>query len=225
MDQDLNLYLLAIRGTLASPTLEAARKLHNSTAGHPANVAAAQSLGDVSHMVYTPVEKPEAGAGEFLILDIWNSVDGINQFFANPTVQEQAGQIFSQRDPVVWQSASGFSSYHIPAPFGKEDRIVTTVRGTLKSLDEACRLHNTAIVKTLGKARKAGNLSHEAYLRMAAPGSPEAMEFFGLDVWMSADAMMGYYEDPDFLAAFDHMFTAEASTAVWSHPKGDWVEW
>ncbi len=60
---------------------------------------------------------------------------------------------------------------------------------------------------------------------MAAPGSPEAMEFFGLDVWMSADAMMGYYEDPDFLAAFDHMFTAEASTAVWSHPKGDWVEW
>ena len=89
-------------------------------------------------------------------------MDGINQFFANPTVQEQAGQIFSQRDPVVWQSAGGFSSYHIPAPFGKDDRIVTTVRGTLKSLDEACRLHNTAIVKTLGKARKAGNLSHEA---------------------------------------------------------------
>ncbi|MGZ6316204.1 MAG: hypothetical protein ACXWNQ_03005 [Anaerolineales bacterium] len=225
MDQDLNLYLLAIRGTLASPTLEAARKLHNSTAGHPANVAAAQSLGDVSHMVYTPMENPKAGAGEFLILDIWNSVDGINQFFANPTVQEQAGQIFSQRDPVVWQSAGGFSSYHIPAPFGKDDRIVTTVRGTLKSLDEACRLHNTAIVKTLGKARKAGNLSHEAYIRMAAPGSPEAMEFFGLDVWMSADAMMAYYEDPDFLAAFDHMFTAEANTAVWSHPKGDWVEW
>jgi hypothetical protein len=225
MDQDLNLYLLAIRGTLASPTLEAARKLHNSTAGHPANVAAAQSLGDVSHMVYTPMEKPEAAAGDFLILDIWNSVDGLNQFFANPTVQEQAGQIFSQRDPVVWQSAGGFSSYHIPAPFGKDDRIVTSVRGTLKSLDEACRLHNTAIVKTLGKARKAGNLSHEAYLRMAAPGSPEAMEFFGLDVWMSADAMMGYYEDPDFLAAFDHMFTGEANTAVWSHPKGDWVEW
>ncbi len=45
---------------------------------------------------------------------------------------------------------------------------------------------------------------------MAAPGSPEAMEFFAVDVWMSADDMMGYYEDPDFLAGFDHMFTAEA---------------
>jgi hypothetical protein len=225
MDHDLNLYLLAIRGTLAPPTLEAARKVHNSTAGAPANVAAAQSLGDVSHMVYAPMEKPKAGAGEFLILDIWNSVDGINQFFANPTVQEQAGQIFTQRDPLVWQAANGFASYHIPSPFGKNDRFVTTVRGKLKSIDESCTLHNTSIVKTIGKARKAGNLSHEAYLRMAAPGSPEAMEFFGVDVWMSADAMMGYYEDPDFLAGFDHMFTGEANTAVWSHPKGDWVEW
>ncbi len=102
MSNDLSLFLLAIRGTLASPTLEEARKLHNSTAGHPANVAAAKSLGDVSHMVYVPMEKPKKGAGEFLILDIWNSMDGINQFFANPTVQEQAGQIFTERDPVVW---------------------------------------------------------------------------------------------------------------------------
>jgi hypothetical protein len=176
-------------------------------------------------MVYAPMEKPKAGAGEFLILDIWNSVDGINQFFANPTVQEQAGQIFTQRDPLVWKAADGFASYHIPSPFGKNDRFITTVRGRLKSVDEACTLHNTAIVKTIGKARKAGNLSHEAYFRMAAPGSPEAMEFFGVDVWMSADAMMGYYEDPEFLAGFDHMFVGEANTAVWSHPKGDWVEW
>ena len=39
-----------------------------------------------------------------------------------------------------------------------------------------------------------------------------------MDVWMTADNMMGYYEDPDFLAGYDHMFTAEAVTAVWQHP-------
>jgi hypothetical protein len=37
-----------------------------------------------------------------------------------------------------------------------------------------------SIAKTIGKARKAGNLSHQAYFRMAAPGSPEAMEFFAV---------------------------------------------
>jgi len=225
MSNDLSLFLLAIRGTLASPTLEAARKLHNSTAGHPANVAAAKSLGDMSHMVYVPMEKPEKGAGEFLILDIWNSMDGINQFFANPTVQEQAGQIFSQRDPVVFGAADGFTSYHIPAPFGMNDRFVTTARGTVKSVDETRVLHNAYLGKTIATARKAGSLSHEAYLRMAAPGSVEAKEFFGVDFWMTAENMMGYYEDPDFLASFNHMFTGEAVTGAWVHPTGEWVEW
>jgi hypothetical protein len=105
------------------------------------------------------------------------------------------------------------------------DRIVTTARGTVKSVDEARKLHNSSTVKTLNKARRAGNLSHEAYFRMAAPGSPEAKEFFAVDVWMSADHMMEFYDDPDFLAGFDHMFTADAITAAWMHPAGDWVEW
>ena len=225
MEAELNLFLLAIRGTLAPATLEAARNVHNSTAGAPENIAAVRSLGDLSHMVYVPVEAPQGGAGEFLILDVWTSPDGINQFFSNPTVQEQAGQIFTQRDPVVWRAANGFTSYHLAAPFGKNDRIVTTVRGMLKSVDQSCGLHNASIAKTIGKARKAGNLSHEAYLRLAAPGSAEASEFFGLDVWMSAEAMMEFYNDPEFLEGFDHMFTGEANTAVWIHPKGDWVEW
>ncbi len=225
MNQDLSLFLLAIRGTLAPSTLEAARKVHNSTAGAPENIAAVRSLGDLSHMVYVPVESAKTGAGEFLIMDVWSSPDGINTFFSNPTVQEQAGQIFTKRDPVVWRAAEGFTSYHLAAPFGKNDRFITTVRGALKSVDQACGLHNATLAKTIGKARKAGNLSHEAYLRLAAPGSPEASEFLGVDAWMSAEAMMEFYNDPEFLEAFDHMFTAEADTAVWVHPSGDWVEW
>lgn len=225
METELSLFLLAIRGTLAPATLEAARKVHNATAGAPENVAAVRSLGDLSHMVYVPVEAPKSGAGEFLILDVWTSPDGINTFFSNPTVQEQAGQIFTQRDPVVWRAAESFTSYHLAAPFGKNERIITTVRGLLKSVDQGCGLHNAAIAKTIGKARKAGNLSHEAYLRLAAPGSPEASEFFGVDVWLSAEAMMEFYNDPEFLEGFDHMFTGEADVATWIHPQGDWVEW
>ena len=59
MSNDLSLFLLAIRGTLASATIPDVRKLHNSTAGHPANVTAAQSLGDLSHMVVCADGKAE----------------------------------------------------------------------------------------------------------------------------------------------------------------------
>jgi len=229
MNDQLTLFLLTIRGTLSPETLDAARKVHNQTAGDPAGVAAAQSLGDVSHMVYVPMQHDghtkTKGAGEFLIMDLWTSMDGLNTFFADKQVQEGGAMIFSERDPVVWAPAEGFTSFHIPAPFGKNDRIIAVVRGMVKSKDEAKKLHDTSMTKTISKARKFGMLSHEAYFRMAAPNSPEALEFFAVDVWMSAEGMGDFYGDEDFLAGFNHLFTAEASDSVWVHPKGDWIEW
>ena len=126
MSQDLSLFLLSIRGTLAPSTLEAARKVHNQTAGNPAGVATAQSLGDVSHNVYVPVQhdghSKTKGAGEFLIMDLWTSMEGLNTFFADKQVQEGGTMIFTERDPVVWASAQGFARYQIPAPFGPDPR-------------------------------------------------------------------------------------------------------
>jgi len=229
MNDQLTLYLLTIRGTLSPDTLEAARKVHNQTAGDPAGVAAAKSLGDVSHMVYVPMphdgHDKTKGAGEFLIMDLWYSMEGLNTFFADKQVQQGGDMIFSDRDPVVWAPAEGFTSFHIPAPFGNNDRIIAIVRGTVKSKDEAKTLHDSAMTKTIGKARKLGMLSHEAYFRMAAPGSPGALEFLGVDVWMSGEGMGDFYGDEDFLAGFNHLFTSEAADSVWIHPKGDWIEW
>jgi hypothetical protein len=229
MNDSLTLYLLTIRGMLAPSTLEEARKVHNMTAGDPAGVAAAKSLGDVSHMVYIPMphdgHAKSNGAGEFLIMDLWHSIEGLNTFFSDHKVQEGGGLIFSERDPVVWAPAEGFVSFHIPAPFGNNDRIIAVVRGTVNSREEARELHNTAMTKTISKGRKLGLLSHEAYFRMAALDSPEALEFFVVDVWMNGDGLGGFYGDEDFLAGFNHLFTAEAADSVWVHPKGDWIEW
>jgi hypothetical protein len=229
MNDQLTLYLLTIRGTLAPDTLEDARKIHNQTAGDPAGVAAAQSLGDVSHMVYIPMphdgHTKTKGAGEFLIMDLWTSVEGLNTFFSDKHVQEGGAMIFRDRDPVVWAPAEGFVNFHIPAPFGKNDRIVAVVRGTVNSKEEAQKLHNTAMTKTISKARQLGMLSHEAYFRMAAPNAPEALEFFVVDVWMKGEGLGDFYSDEDFLAGFNHLFTAEAADSVWAHPKGDWTEW
>jgi hypothetical protein len=225
--QELERYLLSIRGTLSPQTLEAARKVHNETAGAPQNVAAARSLGDLSHMVYVPLgaEQPATGAGEFLILDIWNSMDGLNQFFANKQVQEQAGMIFSERDPVVWAPASGFFSYSFPAPHDKPERIVAVVRGMVRSREEALAVHNALVSSQVNKARMAGDMSHEVYFRVAAPDAPERLEMFAVDVWMSAEGMGAYYQDPDFVRGFQALFAGQPLTSVWVHPAGEWVEW
>jgi hypothetical protein len=229
MSDPLTLYLLTIRGTLSPSTLEEARKVHNMTAGDPNGVAAAKSLGDVSHMVYVPMphdgHDKSKGAGEFLIMDLWRSTDGLNTFFSDHQVQEGGNLIFSQRDPVVWAPAEGFTRFHIPAPFGNNDRIVAVVRGSVNSREEAKELHNSAMAKTVSKGRQLGMLSHEAYFRLAAPDSSEALEYFGVDVWMNGEGMGEYYGDEDFLASFNYFFTAEATDSVWVHPKGDWIEW
>ncbi|MEP6985296.1 MAG: hypothetical protein ABI970_06855 [Chloroflexota bacterium] len=223
--EPMTTYLLTIPGTLLPPKLEAARAVHNSTAGAPQNVAAAQSLGDLSHMVYVPIDHKGPDSGKFLILDVWNSMDGLNQFFANPQVQHQAGEIFTERDPVVWAPAEGFISYHLPVHFGKNERIVSTVRGTVKSHEEAKAIHNALVGQSINLARKRGDISHEAYFRMAPPNSAEALEFFAVDVWVDAAGMNEHYSDPNFLAGFGKLFTAQPTTGVWVHPAGEWVEW
>jgi quinol monooxygenase YgiN len=216
-------YVLSIPGTLAPSTLEAARKVHNETAGAPANVAAARSLGDLSHMVYAPVQ-PNGGSN-FLILDLWNSMDGLNQFFTNPHVQEQAGQIFTERDPVIWTAAEGFISYHFPAPYAKSERIIGTVRGLVNSREEAREIHNALVGKMINKGRARGNMSHDAYFRLTPPGTPESLEFFAVDVWMDAAGMNQHYDDPEFMQEYIKLFAGRPDANVWTHPAGEWVEW
>jgi hypothetical protein len=226
--QMLERYLLTIRGILLPPTWEDARKVHNETAGAPRNVAAARSLGDLSHMVYVPMgggQPAAGGAGEFLILDNWNSLDGLNQFFANKQVQEQAGMIFAQRDPVVWAPAAGFHSYHFPAPHDKPERFVAVVRGTVRSHEQAQQTHNDIVAIGINGARMAGDMSHEAFFRLTAPDAPERLEFLAIDVWYSAEGMGSYYGNPEFAKGFQELFTAPPTTSVWVQPAGDWVEW
>lgn len=77
----------------------------------------------------------------------------------------------------------------------------------------------------ISKGRKLSLLSHEVYFHLAVPDSPEALEFFAVDVWTNGEDMGNFYADEDFLAGFKHLFIAEAADLVWVHPKGDWIEW
>jgi len=216
------IYLLTIRGTLAPTSLEAARQVHNQTAGAPEGVAAARSLGDLSHMVYVPVNKE---LPELFIMDLWTSPGGLNQFFSDPQVQHGAELIFTQRDPVVWEPAEGFFTYHIPAPTGYNDRFFGLIRGPVVSREQARTILNQVTSQGIHKARRAGHLSHEVYFRLAQPGMSESLELFAIDGWSDLDGMNRYYDDPDFTPALGGLFTAEPATLLLKHPAGEWVEW
>jgi hypothetical protein len=226
MKQKMNFNLLTVWGKAATGSIEATCMLHNQTAGNPAGVAAAKSLGDMSHLTFMPTSSASSFTGELLFMDIWNNLDGLNKFFSDHQVQAGGNMMFASREAVVWKKLDGFLNFHFPSPTGKNDKIVGLVRGKIKSLEEAETIHNSAIEKQVNPARAAGILSHEFYGRLAAPGSPETLEVLGVDVWMNSDSMMKHYMGPEFQnSELYSMFASKPASSTWAHPRGEWVEW
>jgi hypothetical protein len=187
-------YLLAIRGTLVPTDEESTRKIHNETAGAEAGVAAARSLGDLSHKAFVPAKGvPGTRANELLILDVWNNIEGLNTFFANPQVQQGGSLIFASRDPVVFAPATDLLSFDLPVPMPREARYVGTVRGTVRSREQARAVHNPSSAKSINAARKRGLVSHHMYYRLGQPGQPESLELFGVDFWCDLRGMGEHY--------------------------------
>ncbi|MFT5103885.1 MAG: hypothetical protein ACI8VT_003046 [Saprospiraceae bacterium] len=226
MKQNMTFNLLTVMGKVKTPSVEATRKLHNETAGNPGGVAAAKSLGDISHMAFMPTNAETDFNGDLLFLDIWNNLDGLNEFFSNPQVKDGTNLIFHKEEAIVWSKIDNFLNFQFPTPTGQNQRIVGLVRGTVKSIEEASDIHNAAIETQVMAARAAGIVSHDFYVRKAAPGSAEALEVLGVDVWMNAESMMKHYGSPEFQnCGLYKMYASKPSSSTWVHPKGEWVEW
>jgi hypothetical protein len=176
-------------------------------------------------MVYVPTTPAATGAGDVLFMDLWTSLEGLNQFFANPQVQAQAAELFTERDPVVWEVAAGFDRYAIPAPQGMNDRVIALVRGTVSSREEAMAVHNAVVAGGIAGARAAGDLSHDAYFRLANPGESETTDYLAVDVWMNAEDPASFFSDPAFQAATAGLFTAPPTVTMWTYPAAEWAEW
>ena len=224
-EKDTTQYLLTIRGKLKPATVEDSRNVHNMTAGNPAGVAAARSLGDLSHMVYVPSGQNGGPSSELLILDVWNNLDGLNQFFSAHDVQQGGEMIFTEREPVVWMPARGAFTYYLAAPKGKHDRFVGVVRGPVHSHEQGLAVHNEFAAMGVNQARLAGNLSHDVFFRLAQPGTPESLEFLAVDVWMDAAGMAATYTNPAYGSVFTSLFSGPFTASTWQEPVGEWIEW
>jgi hypothetical protein len=216
-------YLLTVRGRTVASTLDAARDTHNSTAGAPPSVAGARALGDLSHNVYVP-----AGAehqGEVLFIDFWNSMSGLGTFFANPNVQAAAGQLFANRDGIVWSRLDGFGGFSLATPGGKSVTAVGLIQVAVTSVEDAADAFTRYAAATINTARTYGMVSHSTWARVPNPGDPASKEIIGVDTWMDAARMNAYYDLSLGFDIFGPVFAGAPDTSVWQSAPGDWVEW
>jgi len=219
-------FLLTVRGTLAAPNLEGGRLAHNQAAGSDEGVAMARSFGDLSHSVYVPVEPAASGAGELLIIDYWNSVEGLQTFFSNEQVQQGGAFVFKKdRDNVVWQGTPGLPRFNLQAPTGKNERFLGLARGPVAAREPAEKILTESLRKRANIARAKGLMSREWYFRLTPPGEKPSLEAIGIDIWFDADGMREVYADPAELEALSGLFTGRKATSVWQKPPGAWVEW
>jgi hypothetical protein len=218
---------LTVRGTYLTPSLEACRVIHNDTAGSASGIAAARSLGDLSHKVYAPVptERTSAKEGEVLFCDWWQDAKGLMDFFSNEQVQMQGAKLFQSRDASVWMPAKGSFSYTLPAAAGKTERHVGMVRGPISSPEAAIEIFRAADSKAQRTARLRGLLSHEIFIKMNPPGVTAPLELLGVDVWCDAKGMAEHYADPNEMKALSGAFTGAPDASVWTQAPGNWSEW
>jgi hypothetical protein len=220
--------LLVVRGQMIPKTLEDMRVLHNQTAGSPQGVAAARSLGDLSHMVYAPSvasKQSTAKAGELLFLDKWVDPKGIKNFFSNEQVVQQGSKLFSELDATIWRSAEGSFSYQLPAPRGKSDRYIGMIRGPIASAEKAIDVFRETDINALRDARRRGLLSHEIFIKLNEPGDSSPLELLGVDCWSDFAGMTEHYSDQTHMGGMSAAFSGRPQPTTWEQAPGLWSEW
>src|SRR5258706_6196158 len=211
-----NVYPVFIRGTLKSSDVAASKAAHDAIA--LGGKAKALSLGDSGHYVYLDV----GGANQFLGIDLWNSLDGLREFQADPNVQQGFGNLFAAPPEVTVTAHPGsWSEWGTLSPFTKGTPLyIFSVRGTLAAatVDDARRAHNAFADGARAAAQQAGDLAHLVRLR-----NDDAKQFQALDYWPDLNAAGAAYSDPGFQAGFLALFSAPPTVEPYAHT--DWAQW
>jgi hypothetical protein len=220
-DAGANLFLLTVLGKPNADKPASARDLHNATAGNPGGVAAAKSLGDLSHNVYLPASD---GDDRLLFLDTWNSPAGLGQFFSDAQVLEGGAALFADREAVLWMPAAGFGGYSLPVSSGRSVGAIGLMRAPVSSFDVAAPAFAADSAVKINASRQLGLVSHQLWVPAPMPGATPATEVLGVDTWLDKKDMDAWYSS----ATYDDLgpaFTGAPVTSIWTSAGKDWIEW
>jgi hypothetical protein len=220
-DAGAELYLLTVLGTPNSGSPAGSKELHNATAGNPGGVAAAKSLGDLSHNVFLPASHDD---DRLLFLDTWNSPTGLGQFFSDAQVLEGGAALFAGREAVLWMPAAGFGSYALPVPSGRSVGAVGMMRAPVASFEAAAPAFAADSADKINASRQSGQVAHQLWVPVPMPGTTPATEVLGIDYWLDEGSMNEWYAS----AGYEHLapaFTGAPVTSTWTSAGPDWIEW
>jgi quinol monooxygenase YgiN len=99
-------YITTVRARLRDTDPAAAMAVHNDIVDRLR--PRGEPLGGVGHMVFANAADPQ----EFLAVDRWDSIEGLQQFMGEPSVQTEIGSLFDgPPDVTVWAVRDGWRAY------------------------------------------------------------------------------------------------------------------
>ena len=98
-------YITVVRGKLSAASLEEAQKMHDGTVDHLS--AMTRPMGATGHHAYLNPQNPM----EFLAVDHWNNLEGLQKFMGNPDVAAAFGKLFEGTPDISIWSDSGWASF------------------------------------------------------------------------------------------------------------------
>jgi quinol monooxygenase YgiN len=100
-------YIVTVRGKLKGAGSEADQAGHNATVDRLSPIS--KSLGALGHQAYLNPQNP----GEFLAVDTWDSMEGLQKFMADAANPGAAiAALFEgQPDITVWGEAEGWRAF------------------------------------------------------------------------------------------------------------------
>ena len=113
----------------------------------------------------------------------------------------------------------------MPAVRTNPDRYVGIVRGPISSPEAAIDVFRAADIGGQQDARRRGLLSHQIFIKLAAPGDAQPLELLGVDVWNDLAGMNEHYGDAKHMGALGKAFSAAPQTSRWEQAPGQWSEW
>lgn len=206
-------YAAFVRGTLAITDLAEARAHHDQVAG--GGEAAAREAGDFGHAVFLGTTLLDSVENEFLAIDRWSDAAAMRDFY------EQVGTfngLFTGPPEIRFYSFEpewvSWGEHQQPG-----DHFVHLAIGQLSAADtaEAQAAHDQVAGGGKDPSIAAGNVAHLVYLGLDNP-----RDFIGVDIWASDENLAGFYQNPDFRAAFEPLFV-EVSEPVFA--STDWHKW
>jgi hypothetical protein len=198
-------FYVFVRGHLKSATQATNKAAHDAIVTN--NRATVTAAGDEKHLALLGLADPQ----NFLGMDVWNSLEGLNAFLTNPAVQTAFGGLFDAAPTVTVKVApSGFLTWGALSP--KPGSYLVSVRGTFKgatwNANEAA--HNQVAGGGQAAANSLGDYAHLAFLSQT-----DATAFQAVDLWDNLNGMNTFLTDPAVGAAFGSLFTGAPTIDVY----------